>query len=254
MTQRLDVYPFLPHFNRLQRQHTGREIRCYLLDLQNNAGSQSTNVAGDQRPRPRSVLPARVASTKSTIGRLLSPRPPSSTKRYSWRAAPDHYTIVEERAENRHAVKERRLSNERSGWDEMERDIGYDISSLEGPICLRPLSTSRNVVSDMQTQGTLAAEFHQLEAGGTLTGGLGGGMVLGAKLQVNASSSVIGSSLNELAIPSAGGIVRGNTIRDVGLREAKERGEIVAVRGKYPLSMAIAPQSYESQKSYLELT
>jgi len=173
------------------------------------------------------------------IGELLSPRHPKSTKRYSWRADPDNYTIVEERAEKRQRVKKRRLSNENPGGDEMDRDIGYDISSFEGPICLRPLSTTRAVVSDVQTQGTLAAEFHQLEAGGKLTGGLGGGMVLRAKLQVNAPSSVIGSSLNQLAIPSAGGIVRGNTIRDVGLREAKERGEIVAIRGKYLIFVAI---------------
>lgn len=124
------------------------------------------------------------------------------------------------------------MSTEGSRHGEMDSGIGYDISSLEGPISLRPLSTSRNTVVDMQTQGTLAAEFHQLEAGGQLTGGLGGGMVLGAKLQVNAPSSAIGSSSSQLAIPNAGGIVRGNTIRDVGLREAKERGEIVAIRGR----------------------
>ncbi len=219
-----------------------------------NAGSQSHNVAEDQPPRQRSLLPARLTPTKSIIGRLLSSRPPSSTKRYSWRAAPDNHTIVQGRVENRQHVKKRRLSHEGSGWDETDRDIGYDISSLEGPISLRPLSTSRDVVSDMQTQGTFAAEFHQLEAGGKLTGGLGGGMILGAELQVNAPPSVIGSSFNQLAIPGGDGIVRGNTIRDVGLREAKERGEIVAIRGNYLPSMAKALQAYGSQKSYLEST
>lgn len=130
------------------------------------------------------------------------------------------------------------MSNDNPNDGEIDKGIGYDISSFEGPICLRPLSRSRDRVSDIQTQGTLAAEYHQLEAGGQLTGGLGGGMVLGAKLQVNAPSSVNGTSSNQLTVPSPGSIARGNTIRDVGLREAKERGEIVAIKGEYPLFRA----------------
>lgn len=147
-----------------------------------NTRSPSHHIDENQRLRPRSAFPSRLASTKSILGGLLSPRHPSSAKRYSWRAAPDDYTIVEERNENRLHAKKRRMSTEESHHGEMDRGIGYDISSLEGPISLRPLSTSRNTVVDIQTQGTLAAEFHQLEAGGQLTGGLGGGMVLGAKL------------------------------------------------------------------------
>ena len=196
------------------------------------SGPQNNRIDENRTLRPRPALPSRLASTKSILGGLISPRHTSSGKRYSWRAVTDDYSIVEETNENRFHAKKRYLSTGYSHNADLDRSIGCDISSLEGPICLRPLSTSHGTVADMQTQGTLAAESHQLEAGGKLTGGLGGGMVLGAKLQVNASSAVIGSSSSQLAIPSTGGIVRGNTIRDVGLREAKERGGIVAIRGK----------------------
>ena len=194
-----------------------------------SVGSRGVYVDENQSLRTRPALPPRLSSTRSLLGGLISSRHPNSTKRYSWRTAPDDYTIVEERNENRHNATQHRFSHNDG---EMDGDISYDISSLEGPICLRPLSTSRDTVSDMQAQGTLAAEFHQLEAGGNLTGGLGGGMVLGAKLQVNASSSAIANSSSQLVAASAGSIVRGNTVRDVGLREARERGGIVAIRGR----------------------
>ena len=202
--------------------------------------SSLASIAGSQKDlnseycsvKTRSALPSRLASTRSMLGGLMSPRSPGP-KRFSWLTANDDYSVVEERHEVSFPVKKRRFGVEDFHESEMDRTIGYDISSLGGPICLQQFSPSGETISDMQTQGTLAAEYHQLEAGGKLTGGLGGGMVVGAKLQVDTNSSAVGSRFNQLSVPSTGGIVRGNTVRDVGQREAKERGEIVAIKGRY---------------------
>ncbi|KAI9874761.1 MAG: hypothetical protein M1830_009309, partial [Pleopsidium flavum] len=176
-------------------------------------------------------LPSRSASIRSIFSGLSSLRSPSSTKSFSWRSPIDDYAIVEEEDGHGLLPKKGRFSIRSFQGDDLGNGVGYDISSFEGPIGLQQISASSATITQMQTQGTLAAEFHQLEAGGKLTGGLGGGMVVGTKLQVNASSSAIATGSSRLAAPESGGLVRGNTIRDVGLREAKERGEIIAIKG-----------------------
>ncbi|KAI9889833.1 MAG: hypothetical protein M1814_004935 [Vezdaea aestivalis] len=110
---------------------------------------------------------------------------------------------------------------------------GHDMSSLEGPMMMRSFDApeddaERKARQDRQDWGAAAAEFHQLEAHGELTGGLGGGMAA-MTFEFN----------NDVAKPTAmgsdgrtgpsGGLKRGATVRDIGQREAMERGAMVAV-------------------------
>lgn len=193
---------------------------------------ENPTIRHHRSPLTRSAkLPSRTASTRSIFSGLSSLRSPSSSKRFSWRSPIDQYAIIEEGNEDGLLAKKGHFSIRSFQGDDVDNGIGYDISSLEGPIGLQQFSASSATISQMQTQATLAAEFHQLEAGGKLTGGLGGGMVVGAKLQVNAAASAIATGSSRLSTFGGGGLVRGNTIRDVGQREAKERGEIIAIRG-----------------------
>lgn len=181
-------------------------------------------------PRPRDAQ-SRPASSRSLLSGLGSLRSPRSGKRYSWRSPADGYAIVDEGNDDDLSKGNARLSV-RSHQYGIDNTNGYDITSFEGPPGLQK-PVPYESVAQLQTQGTLAAEFHQLEAGGTLTGGLGGGMVVGAKLELNPASSAITTGSSRLTVPGGGGLglVRGNTVRDVGQREAKERGEIIAIRG-----------------------
>ncbi|KAI9675802.1 MAG: hypothetical protein M1829_003227 [Trizodia sp. TS-e1964] len=117
---------------------------------------------------------------------------------------------------------------------EDSEELGYDISTLSGPIGFRDLSdpsghTQTKLCEDYQHQNGLAAEFHQLEAEGKLTGGLGGGMI-GATIGFKgAHSTAQASDGTKIVGNGEGGLSRGLTIRGVGQREAKERNEIVTV-------------------------
>ncbi len=179
--------------------------------------------------KARPALPSRFSPTRSVLSGLVSPRSPSTPNRFPWRTAND-YAILEESGERGADAKKRRTLSEDFQESEIDNGISYDISSLEGPISMQQFTASRETLADIQAQGSLAAEYHQLEAGGKLTGGLGGGMAVVEKLQFNAMSSGVEIKSSPLAVPG-GGVVRGNTIRDVGKREAKKRNEIVAVKG-----------------------
>ncbi len=121
--------------------------------------------------------------------------------------------------------------------DDAFEPVGFDLSTFEAPIGLQSYPTTRPSpavarVLEEQMQSTLAAEYDQLEAQGQLTGGLGRGMV-GATLHIDPSknATALGSAP---AIPykvTTPGLSRGMSIRDVGRREAKERGEMVVING-----------------------
>ncbi|KAI9724426.1 MAG: hypothetical protein M1812_000494 [Candelaria pacifica] len=110
--------------------------------------------------------------------------------------------------------------------------LGYDISSFDGPLGAsngpiglqnlpRPLTPHATKDRELRQAG-LAAEYHQLEAGGILTGGLGGGLAP-AKVAVN--------------VPNGAHLVARNySVRETGQRAAKERGEIVAIAEGVDLS------------------
>lgn len=116
--------------------------------------------------------------------------------------------------------------------------FGFDLSSLEGPIGLQQMNSTRSSNAEVdagqeQAQGTLAAEFYRLEADGTFTDGLGGGMVaacLPFDASNNASAST-GADVRRMSRYHGEGLSRGMTIRDVGRLEAKKRNQMVVING-----------------------
>ncbi len=204
--------------------------------------------------------PTRSASTLGNAGRRLlksfssihgSPR----NKRFSFPTRFSTYGPVEEVEEydisdmpadsalNRKNGSAYRTVKIDDGED-FDDAVGYDISSFEGPIGQirrQPTFDSKNSASAAerdrrQMHYSYAAEFHQLEAKGKLTGGLGGGMG-GATFYYDDTRSgpvSIGSSLPTGPRNMSDGISRGRSMRDVGLREAKERNKMVVIDGKLP--------------------
>ena len=114
-----------------------------------------------------------------------------------------------------------------------EEDFGHDFTNSMKPIGLRDMSLTdaeskaRQEVVDLHGY---QAEFYALEAEGKLTGGLGGGM-MAKKLEFNSSATYMAGQGSDGSRSLGGGLARGTTIRDIGQREAKERGEMVAVSG-----------------------
>jgi hypothetical protein len=115
-----------------------------------------------------------------------------------------------------------------------EDDFGHDMTTLTGPIGLRDMSMTAaesRARQDVVDLHGYQAEFYALEAEGKLSGGLGGGM-MAKQLEFNSSAVQSGGRGSDGTKSLGGGLTRGITIRDIGQREAKERGEMVAVSGK----------------------
>ncbi len=123
----------------------------------------------------------------------------------------------------------------------------YDISSFDGPFGashkpiglqnLPPPLTPHAAKDREMRQAGLAAEYHQLEAGGILTGGLGGGLTP-AKIAVNIPD---GAQLPDIdsrpkSFRHRKDVARNFSVRETGQRAAKERGEIVAIAEGVDLS------------------
>lgn len=118
--------------------------------------------------------------------------------------------------------------------DEPFEAVGMDLSSWEGPIGLRNL-TPRTPPGQDSLQHTLTTEYDKLEARGTLTKGLGSGMV-GASLVIDQSknaATAFGADSGATFQSAISGITRGMTVRDVGRREARERNKMVVINGVY---------------------
>lgn len=196
----------------------------------------------------------RSASLLQNAGRKMtsrwnSTRSTGRDKRFSFVPRSSRYDILEEPEESDISYAGARAVSRGKGGsvyrgvqvtddDGPVETFGFDLSSLEGPIGLQQMNgtSSFNAEADRgqkQTQNTLAAEFYQLEADGTFTDGLGGGMVA-ACLPVDASgnaSSSTGADVRRTSRYFGDGLNRGMTIRDVGRMEAKKRNQMVVING-----------------------
>ena len=194
---------------------------------------------------------SRSASLLERAGQKVSSRWGSTRsmgrdKRLSLTPKSGQYGVLEETEESDISGTHARLVSHRghTGYravhavDEAEDlPVGYDLSTLDGPISLQPIASGRgfNAALDMneQVHGTLAAEFDQLEADAAFTGGLGGGMV-GTCVKLDAtksSSGAPGPDLYQTSKAVGGGLSRGMTIRDVGRMEAKKLNQMVVING-----------------------
>jgi hypothetical protein len=145
----------------------------------------------------------------------------------------------------------------READEDVGEELGYDVTSFEGPAGFHtpaaivnnpgPSNTQESAEERerlrYQQQNVAAAEFYRLESEGRLTGGLGSGMV-GATMvpghpHSNANSS--GTDANSKFAHMGGVLARRGTTRELGQRRANELNEIVAVDGKDPLLIFSPP-------------
>ncbi|KAI9885936.1 MAG: hypothetical protein M1823_002262 [Watsoniomyces obsoletus] len=214
----------------------------------NAHGTPSSGPSPTQHSRTSSIL-GRASQRLST--RFQSTRGSRRISRISSVSSPDQYGLLEEREESDISTGRPNPTPYRGGGpgydsaqygdeDDAFELVGFDLSTFEAPIGLQRYPTTRPSpavarVIEEQMQSTLAAEYDQLEAQGQLTGGLGSGMV-GATLHINPNmnATMLGSSQSIPYKPTTPGLSRGESIRDVGRREARERGEMVVINEVVP--------------------
>lgn len=219
----------------------------------------STTLSAGRRHSLAMSPPPRPTSTLSSAGRRLlnritSIRSSPRDKRFSFIPKSGAYGLVEAPEEYDISDAPRHSTlNTKGGFgyelvkvDDGEEFHGVDISTFEGHTGYQSFSDTKTPNGamersrgQMQMQYTLAAEFHQLEAQGKLTGGLGGGMA-GATLHIDSTRAgpvAFGSDVPAGSRNATDGITRGKSIRDVGLREARERNEMVVIDGDCPSSV-----------------
>ncbi|KAI9704224.1 MAG: hypothetical protein M1836_007085 [Candelina mexicana] len=147
------------------------------------------------------------------------------------------YDMIVEQDEGLQKHRETATDTDEAGFS---GPLGYDISTFDGPLgasdtpiglqTLPPSLTSHAAKDREMRQAGLAAEYHQLEAGGVLTGGLGGGLTP-SKVAVNlpkGAQLAVGESRSR-SVRHRKDMSRSYTVRETGQRAARERGEIVAV-------------------------
>ncbi|KAI9791285.1 MAG: hypothetical protein M1816_004066 [Peltula sp. TS41687] len=189
---------------------------------------------------------------RKMASRWNSTRSTGRDKRFSLISNSGRYDVLEETEESDLSYTGARAPSRRKGGlgyknvrsmeeDGPGEDFGLDLSSLDGSIALKRMHDTNSfhaaVDTDQeQAQGTLAAEYYQLEADGTFTDGLGGGMVA-ACLPVDASKNApasTGADIRRTSKYFGEGLSRGMTIRDVGRMEAKKRNQMVVINEASP--------------------
>lgn len=185
---------------------------------------------------------------RKMASRWTSTRSTGRDKRFSL-ASPGRYDKLEDTEESdlsnvgARAVSQRRGGSGYQNVQFTDEDgpvdaVGQDLSSLDGSVALQPMNNTNSFnaavdTSQEQTQGALAAEYDQLEADGTFTDGLGGGMkpaCLPIDTSRNASANT-GAILRRTSGYLSEGLSRGMTVRDVGRMEARRRNHMVMING-----------------------